>query len=404
MQRVAGVRTWTFVSHNTAWLDDAPHWQDRSREVEDRLSDALHDRLLNRFVDRRTSMLTRKNAADQTLAPVVAMDGAVRAAGFLLGQVEGLQFQAAEEQGGDAFRRTLNIARTVAGSAIARRARDLANEDDGAFVLADDGQILWREKPVARLAPGQSPWRPAIALMAAPELAQPDRVLAERRLAAWLAGSIESELSPVVGEPSGQGLSGAARGLLFQLAEGLGTVERAAADGLVRALPPAERQLLKVRGIRIGRIAVFAPRLLRPAAIRRRALLWNTWSRSQWATPQGGRVSIEIAAEAPSAFYLACGFRPCGRLAVRVDMLERVAAKAWTLSEAGAFGVTSELMSLASVNSEDLVDVLGTLGYRRVESREPRFARARAQGERPRRTVVQSHSPFAKLGDLLDAL
>jgi len=403
-QRVAGVRTWTFVSHNTAWLDDAAYWQERSREVEDRLSDALHDRLLNRFVDRRTSMLTRKNATDRTLAPVVALDGAVRAAGFLLGQVEGLQFQAAKEQGGDAFRRTLNIARTAAASDISRRARELADEDDSAFALGDDGTVSWRQMPVARLVQGQAPWRPAVALLAAPELAQPDRALAERRLAAWLAGSIESELSPIVGQPSDQQLSGAVRGLLFQLAEGLGTVDRAVADGLVRSISSAERQLLKARGIRIGRAAVFAPRLLRPAAIRKRALLWNTWSGSEWAAPQDGRVSIEIAEGAPAAFYSACGFRPCGRLAVRVDMLERVAAMAWNLSETGAFSATCELMSLASVNSEDLGDVLGTLGYRRIANGEPRFARARPQGKRQRRTPDPGQSPFAKLVDLLDVV
>ena len=149
--RIAHIRTWTYVCHRSGWLRDSAHWQQRTREVEDRLSDALHDRLTQRFVDRRSAALTRRLGDTQELQSVIDETGAVRVEGHAIGRLEGFRFVADTTDTTSESRLLRTAAQRSLRTEIRQRARRLAKEPDAAFRLDADGTLRWNTDAVGRL-------------------------------------------------------------------------------------------------------------------------------------------------------------------------------------------------------------------------------------------------------------
>ncbi len=401
MARIANVRTWTYISHRADWVNDATHWQERTRAIEDRLSDALHDRLTQRFIDRRTAVLVRKLKGNDELLSAVARDGDVLVEGQFVGKLQGFRFRADLAEGANAARAISAAAQRALKGEIASRVATVAAEPDEAFALDDGGMVLWREAPIARLVPGPDALRPAAELLPTDFLDSAARVSLQRRLAAWLAGFIARGLEPLFAARQAE-LSGPARGLVFQLTEALGSLPRPAVEAQVAALTSADRKILARLDIRLGIESVFLPSLLKPAAQRLRALLWTTHAGlAPIAAPPPGRVSLPVDTEAPAAFYEAVGFRRLSGRAVRVDMLERFAAEARKLARQGSFTVPPALLSLLGVPPQDAKTVLEALGYRAVDGEQGTIfaaGRRRWPGARPGRHKGDNDaSPFAAL-------
>ncbi|MFB3135875.1 MAG: helicase-related protein, partial [Rhodospirillales bacterium] len=355
VQRIANVRTWTYVSYRGDWLADAGHWQERTRAVEDRLSDALHERLTQRFVDRRSAILVSRLMESQTLTAAVDGDGEVLVEGHFVGRLDGFRF-AADGSGagaGAAVKRVRGAAMRALGAEIAARVGRLEADGDEAFALADGRRLLWRGAHVARLVAGKDVLSPGVEAMASDLLEPNMRERVRRRLAAWLAGTIEACLAPLF-EARRASLNGAARGLVFQLCEALGSLPRRRAASQVEALGRDGRKALRKLGVRLGRESVFMPALIKPRAVEMRGLLWAVnEGLGDSAVPAPGRVSVPLDKGVPHRFYEAVGYRPLGPRALRVDIVERLAERAWKLSRAGPFAAGPELLSLAGCASEE---------------------------------------------------
>jgi len=414
MARIAHVRTWTYMSHRADWVDDAAHWQGRARALEDRLSDALHERLLQRFVDRRAATLVRRLRDGGNLAAVIRADedGAdeVLVESQYVGRLAGFCFRSDPAAIGADARPVLAAAnRALRAKMPARIARFLAAQDD-AFDWRDDGNVVWRGVPVARLMPGRHPLAPRLALLADDFVDGTQRARLHRRLVEWLAARLRADLAPLYrlrADETGAApeIGGPARGLLYQLGEGLGSVPRAEVDGQVRALTEADRAALARLGVRLGMETVYMPALLKAAAIRLRTLLWAVQAGLPPPDPPpAGRVSFAIDPRNPPAHLDAIGFRALGSLALRVDMVERVAASARRLAREGPFRPTAEMMSLAGCGAEDLAAVLTALGFAaRRDDDGPLFeakARRRGRPSGPARRPAAGDSPFAALAVL----
>ncbi len=161
MSRIAHIRTWTYIAHRPEWLADSTHWQERARAIEDRLSDALHDRITQRFVDRRSAFLVRRLASTAELLASVSRDGAVKVEGEYVGRLDGFRFVPDENAAGGEARTLLNAANRVLRGEIAERARELARAGDGEFALGADATLAWRGGAVGRLLPGETRARAA---------------------------------------------------------------------------------------------------------------------------------------------------------------------------------------------------------------------------------------------------
>ena len=410
MTRIAHIRTWTYISHRPDWLDDPAHWQERTRAIEDRLSDALHERLTQRFVDRRTAVLVKRLREGGDLIGAVTRKGDVLVEGEYVGRLEGFRFMPDRVETGEDTRSLLNAAQRALRGEIARRVTRLAVEQDDAFSLDSQGRLLWHEAPVARLRAGTAALRPRVEPLTSDllEPAQRDRI--RDRLTRWIEHHLARGLAPLTRLRDAKDLSGPVRGLAYQLSEALGAVSRRSAGSQVRALDASDRKTLAKLGIRLGTETVYVNALLKPRAARLRALLWAVHAGRAGPgndlpePPATGNISMPADSDAPDAYYYAVGFPVVGRRAVRADRLERLAATARRLARQGPFAVTPGLMSLAGCNAEELAEMLPALGYRRVQQDdEIRFApRRRRKSEQRKRVPGGMHepSPFAKLRNL----
>ncbi|MBM3601485.1 MAG: disulfide oxidoreductase [Alphaproteobacteria bacterium] len=406
VQRIAHIRTWTYISHRPDWLADAQHWQERARAIEDKLSDALHERLTQRFVDRRSSVLSKRLKDADTLAAAVNAEGDVLVEGHYVGRLEGLAFRPDASATGDEARALAAAARRVLPGEIARRIGQLESDADHAFAFDADGRIVWSGTPVARLAPGRDALSPQIEPIANDFLSGHLRQRIQARLGRWLGQRVANVFKPLF-ETDAAELTGPARGLAFQIAEGLGSIPAAAAAAQVSALGPADRKALARLGIKLGMTAIYHPALVKPAAIALRAQLWAAHRGIRpTVPPAAGRISVAVDEAVPEGFYAAIGFQVLGGRAIRVDMVERLAAIARRLAAQGPFAATGEILAAAACKPGEIAPVLAALGYRAAVAESGTtfvpVKRARVRRIGPRRAgggaaAAQADSPFAAL-------
>jgi ATP-dependent RNA helicase SUPV3L1/SUV3 len=375
LARIAAIRTWTYVSHRPGWLSDPEHWKERSRAVEDRLSDALHERLTQQFVDRPSAVIARYDPSE--LVTVVTEGGEVLVQGLRAGILEGFRF-VPDRAVRDGSKGLLAAANRALRSGIRDRVTALEQEEDGAFTLLASAGIDWRGAAVARPLPGESVLAPQVEVLPSELLPPPLRERVRKRLAAWLDAQVRAHLGPLIAAREAA-LSGPARGLVFVLAESLGTVPRRWVATQLAALSSDDRRALNRLGVTLGRLTVFLPALLRPEALRLRARLFAIRHGGFPAAAPDGIPSVPLEPGLSSAFYAACGYQVAGPRAVRVDRLDRVAAAASRLSREGPFAIPADFASVLGCPAGEVSAVLAAFGY--VE-REGRFTWRRGGEQR----------------------
>ena len=413
MDRIAAIRSWTYMAHRGDWMEDNRGWQERTREVEDRLSDALHEKLTKQFVDSRTSHLVKRLRGTDLLSADVAEDGAGGVEGHHLGHLEGLRFRAERTGLRTADRAVLGAANAALRPVIAARVDAIAAAADNAFSLDAAARIVWQEEPLATLVVGSERLKPQIFLPADERLESHARARVEGRLRTWLTAHIASVLTQLVKAREAE-VTAPVRGIVFQLAEHLGTVRRTEVDSHLTLLKDEERKALARLGIRFGVDHVFFPALLKAAPLHLRGLLWIAAHRDELeripALPASGRVSIPLVPGVPDTFYVACGYRPIDTTGYRIDMLERFAAEARRLTREKVTTLPPASLSLLGINSDAALTVLKSLGFKAkltdgnivfsVRRRTPPHIKAQRLAERAV-SKPTSDSPFAKLKELI---
>ncbi len=407
LQRIANIRIWTFVAHRADWVADHVHWQERARQVEDRLSDALHQALTQRFVDVRTTALLKRLQDRESLNAVVDGEGEVLVEGHHVGKLEGFRFMADRAEGELAGRAVSNAAFRALRNEIARRALDLTAAPDADLALTDTATLQWKGVAIAKLLAGPTPLRPRIAMIGAELCEGVSRERIEARLTAFVAGEIANALGPLV-RASDAPLSGHVRGLVYQLCEALGSIARNANDPLIARLQKADYSALRRTGIWVGRHDIYMPELMKPKPARLAALLWavHRGLREMPVLPPAGRTSLVPDAPLPEGFMRAAGYRLLGARGVRLDIVERLADAARAGAVKGLFAVDAPLANLLGCSVDDTDAVLVALGYRPATTPDGR--RFRLPSNKPARLPprqterhVSPNSPFSKLKDLV---
>ena len=272
--RIAQVRTWTFIANRPDWLREPEHWQEAARQVEDRLSDALHERLAQRFIDRRTSVLMRRLRENAMLEAEITSGGDVLVEAQHVGHLSGFRFTADPQADGEAAKALNAAAQKALASEIEGRARRVHEAVDEAFVLANDGVVRWLGEAVAKIVPGEHILQPRIAVLADEQLTGASLELVQTRLDLWLAQHVKKLLGPLSELESGEGLEGIARGVAFRIAESLGVLERSQVAEDVKSLTQEARATLRKLGVRFGAYHLYLPALLKPAPRAFAAQLW----------------------------------------------------------------------------------------------------------------------------------
>jgi ATP-dependent RNA helicase SUPV3L1/SUV3 len=407
--RIAHIRTWTFAANRPDWLADPEHWQGVARGVEDRLSDALHERLTERFVDRRTSVLMRRLRENATLEPDFNKTGEVVVEGHVIGRLDGFVFVPDASSGGSEAKALQNAAQNALAGEIAARAARLAEAPDEQFVLAADGTLRWTGAAVGKLYAGEEALRPRVRLVADEHLTGAPRDAVEARLNTFVKSHIEKLLGPLAELAAAADVTGIARGIAFQLVEALGVLDRQRVAEDVKGLEQPARASLRKYGVRFGAYHIYLPALLKPSP---RALATQLWAlRHEGPESRGldgllhlagsGRTSIPVDRAIDAALYRTAGYRVCGERAVRVDILERLAdlirpALSWREGgvgpkppgtfPGGGFTIVNGMTSLTGASGEDFASILRSLGYRMERRPKPQEPQTEPQAEPPQPT------------------
>ncbi|MEC8660691.1 MAG: helicase-related protein [Pseudomonadota bacterium] len=430
MTRLAYIRTWTYVTHRADWTDNPAEWQDRARSIEDRLSDSLHQRLSERFIDRRAAHLSRKLKETRNLMASVKSDGTVLVEGEEVGVLDGFVFRPTLSEG-DEKATILAAARRGLPDEIESRVRAFAASATAAFKLDEEGRISWRDAAVARLVKGDGLYAPRPDLIASDLLSIDQTQRLNARLSEFVAEHVREVLGRLVAletpetaplperrtakpratktkaeaddmpdgpttdeiaatppteqpelveisqdaaaEAAPAPLSGAARGLAFMLFEELGTLPSVQAAQQLRGLSETDKPRLARLGLRFGVETVYLPELLKPAQIELRALLWNLFhgeTGTFHAPPPAGRVAIDAVEGVADAFWLATGYRRLGGRVMRVDMVERVAFLVRNAAREGQFRISEDMLSLAGATREQMAAMLLDMNCK-IVSEEP---------------------------------
>lgn len=398
--RIAHIRTWTFIANRPDWLADPAEWQEKTRLIEDRLSDALHERLAQRFVDRRTSVLMRRLRDDSDLEVDIKEDGDVHVEKHFVGKLHGFVFTPDSGSGGTESKALRAAALKALAKEISSRAGLLVEAENNQIVLSDDGDVSWRGEKIACLVSSGSALKPDIQLVSSEQLQANDRASVTKRLEAWLDHHLLTHIGPLVSLEKAEGIDGIARGIAFRLAENFGSIRRSKISDEVKNLPQEDRGLLRAFGVRFGAYAIFVPNLLKPAGADIIRLLWGltqangsqaNGSKELIATlprlSAQGLMSVNVDPSVPKDYYPVIGYHVFAGRAVRLDMLERLAdeirgiihwkpAKDGDAPPEGAAGrgkfmVTPRMMSLLGCGAEELSAILREMGFRMDRIKAP---------------------------------
>ena len=394
MGRIAATRTWTYVAHRGDWVKDPGHWQGITRAIEDKLSDALHERLTQRFVDRRTAVLVKRMRESTELFSHVDKGGRVQVEGQAIGQLAGFRFQSDQSAGAHAARAVLSAAGRALRPEIAQRVQNLIEDDDSAFTLNHEGEIRWRDDAIARLIPGPEPLAPLVEPYASDLLDPAQREKIRKRALAWIKWFIAQHFGPLA-DPEGSLPPGAMRGLLHSLALGLGTVARPDVVTQIHALTDKERGRLMHWGIRFAPRHLFADWLLKPPMIALRNVL-SSIQRNGPPAPVDGQVSCPAPEQLTEQNAVCVGYAVVAGWWIRVDALDKFLGKAAAAAKASPDGFTPPPGWAQSLNvpPDQIERILSALQYRRQPSG---FTHKPRKQPRAKPKSVNPDSPFAVL-------
>ncbi len=365
-RRLAYIRTWTYVTQRKNWVEDESHWRDETRAVEDRLSDALHAALTQRFVDRRTSVLLRRLKQKEALVAEVNDKGEVTVEGEFAGKLEGFRFKQDASTSPDAARTLATAAIQALKPEFHLRADRFYNAPDTEMDLTEQGGLMWGSSAVGKLVKGAEAAKPSVEAFVDDEAGLEVIEKVRRRLQHFIDRKVAAQFEPLLAMGRDEALTGLARGFAFRLSEAMGVLPRDAVANDVKELDQEARGALRKHGVRFGQFTIFLPLLLKPAATRLRLVLWSLWNGLQEfpESPPPGLVTIPNVADVPKQHYTLAGYHPAGTRAIRIDMLERLADILRQKDSRAGFEATPDMLSITGMTLDQFADLMTGLGYK----------------------------------------
>ena len=372
--RLAGIRSWAYIAHRADWLAEPTKWAERTREVEAGLSDALHERLTQRFVDRRTAVLVRDIGArgSDALPVTVAADGEVSVGPEPIGHLTGFDFRVDQSARLADKRLLLAAAERRLGDELDRRAKSLVEAGDEIFelIVEEDGQpaVGWQGNVLARMAAGRSLLEPALRTSRAlDQLSAARRAELRARLEAWLDAQVDRNLralKKLAAAATDRSSSPGVRALAAMLADAGGVLTRRTLVTTIAALEQSDRQTLHKLGVRLGPLDVFVPALLKPASQQWRAILQSVRTNLPMPKlPSPGAATISEADTRGASL----AYRRLGRQWLRIDLADRLASHAHKVRSAGGDEpVDMDLATSVGLDEAGIAKLMEEVGFTRA--------------------------------------
>ncbi|MEP3890869.1 MAG: helicase-related protein [Hellea sp.] len=378
--RLANIRTWTYCANKASWMGHENNWVNRAREVEDRLSDALHEALIERFVDRRTSKLLKGMGSETYMSARIKDNGDVFVDEQIIGHLEGLKFTLAQSNSELEAKALQAAAEKVVTPEVDRRLTSLCGGMHSIFTLSDRGQILWGGKVVGKVGSGGTPMNPDAELIGAEFGNENLKNLATSRLRDYLRAQAANHFKPLLELKEIQAresTTAEARGFAYTLQENFGTVDRKDHWKTLRGLDQTARRQLREANVQFGQYNVYIRDLMKPKAARLLSILtaYGAGGDRKPFIPFAGVTSIANAGDFASANFSEqalsmAGYRAVGPRIARFDILNRLGNQIRQAQEQNEalgrgkkFQIMQEMLAIMGCSYEDLQGVLKSLGF-----------------------------------------
>ena len=365
-RRLSYIRTWNYVANRGDWVENAIYLQEKSKLIEDKLSDHLHQLLIEQFIDRRTTVLMRRIREKVTLTADLNEKGEVLVEDQLIGRLDGLIFSLDPSGSLNEKKKLLSVSKQAIKSKISILVDQLYESPNGDFSLKNSGDVIWHENAVGCLKVGNNILEPQLIPLIDEMAGEAIKEKLLRRIKAFLEGLLSENLTPLLSLVNDIEISGLSAGLVFRLSENLGVLPREEFSKEVKSLDQETRSKFRKHGVRFGQYSIFQPSLLKPEPTRIRMLLWKIYHKPSLVPdpPVPGLVTIASIKDVNPLFYSIAGFRLLGDRAIRIDMLERLADLIRCKDAKKGFEATPEMLSITGLTLLQFKDLMVALGYK----------------------------------------
>ncbi len=403
--RISNVRTWSYVANKKNWTSNSDYWIERTKYIEDKLSDKLHEELTKSFIDKRISVLSKNLKQNITLTTEIRNDNEVVIDGQYMGRLKGMKLELDLKSG--SLKTDIKSLRKAARQAIAPELMKRTNKiiDSEIFKLGDDHKIYWEEDPIAYVVRGKNYLNPKIELLVDEAIDFESKEKLKIYLEKKLYELISSELSNLVNLSKAEFKNNYARALCYQLFENNGVIKRENIHHMMKNISKEDRIILRKIGVKIGRYHVFLPRMLKPSAVDLRVKLWKLYFPEDKLNniPKYGLNFLKDEKAKNNKFLLICGFENFNKFYVRIDILERLFLKIIENTKDGKFKIDSNMINLIGCSKENFFKLLELMEYKSQKSEKteeffiykPKFAKNKIKTKK-----TSKNNPFGKLSEL----
>jgi len=406
--RISNIRTWSYVANKKGWVSNSDFWTERTKDIEDKLSDKLHQELTKSFIDKRMSVLSRSLKQDIILGTEIKNENEVIIDGQYIGRLKGMKLDLDIKFGSlkTDIKSLKKAARQAIEPELIRRASKIIKSKD--FNFQEDHKIYWTDNPIACITKGKNYLNPNLELLVDEAIEQGSKEKLKKNLEKKLNSLIETELVDLVNLSKSNFSNNYVRALSYQLFENNGVMKRELVHKTIKNLSKEERIILRKAGIKIGRFHIFLPKMLKPNAVDLRVKLWKLYypNDKKYIIPKSGLNFLKDESENNKKFLLICGFENFGKFYVRVDILERLFLKIINVTKDGMFKIDSDMINLIGCSKENFFKLLELMEYRskKIENSEDQYfayrPKSKKNNEGKKIKKINKNSPFDKLSEL----
>ena len=396
--RLSNVRTWSYVANKKNWVENSDYWVQLTKNIEDKLSDKLHDELTKSFIDKKISILSRSLKQDLVLNTKINEENKIHIDGQLIGELKGLKFliEVTSKTLDTDIKSIKKAARKGVEEELIKRVDNIIS--NGEIEISNENKIIWKDNPIAWLKKGNSYLNPEIDIIADEALNLDSKNKLILYLNKWLSDHIDKVLGDLIKLTKHKIENKYLRGLVFQLYENNGVVKRNNVEQIVKAIPTEERRKLWDMGIKIGRYHIYLPKMLKPKAVEFRVSLWKIFNNSldKNEIPKSG-LNFLINKDYDNKFLLLCGFEKFKEFFIRIDILEKLFIKIIDGTKDRKFKINSEMMNLLGCSKENFYKLMNYMNYKKDKSIDTYvFMGERKKKSRPIK-FDKKENPFNKL-------
>ena len=405
--RIANVRTWSYVSNKSNWVENQDYWIERTKNLEDKLSDRLHEELTKTFIDKRASVLARGLKQDITFDTEIINDEIVMINKQYIGHLKGLKLELdLKVDALDADIKSLKkAARHNVSPEIIKRITQII--DTGLIELNNDFKIYWKNYPIAKIIPGTDYLNPKIQLIIDEMIENEERNKLDLFIQEWIQKKINTELKSLIDLKNTRENNSELRALAYHLYENNGVVKRDEVSSYLKKLDQNERKKLRSLGVKFGRYHIFLFKLFKPSSVSLRTLLWKNFNEKNLnlIPPTFGLNFLEEKKPTNKEFMLLCGFESFDKFFVRIDILERLFLMIYNSNSEkknNDVKLIPEMLNLLGCNKDNFIKLIKKMNYQTYEKENDLYFKYIPARKLPKKNykTINKDNPFQILKQL----